>query len=66
MWKDYFFPIIQTMGLCVSLLPSSTEMMSIHQDNSSEKASSYNQQTGWEHLQIRQVKAKLPSKLPIK
>lgn len=43
--KGHFFPIILTMGLCVKLLPSSTEIMSIHQDNSSEKASSYNQQS---------------------
>lgn len=66
--KGHFFPIILTMGLCVKLLPSSTEIMSIHQDNSSEKASSYNQQsiTAWEHLQIRWGKAEFSSKLPFK
>lgn len=56
------------MGLRVNLLPSSIEIMSIRQDNGSEKVSSYNQETitGWEHLQIRWGKAKFSSKLPIK
>lgn len=43
--KGLLFPIILTMGLCVNLLPSSTEMMSICHDNGSEEASSYNQQS---------------------
>lgn len=43
--KGLFFPIILTMGLCVNLLPSSTEIMSICQDNGSEEAFRYNQQS---------------------
>lgn len=43
--KGLLFPIISTKGLCVNLLPSSTEMMSICQDNGSEEASSYSQQS---------------------
>lgn len=43
--KGLFFPIILTMGLCVTRLPSSTAMMSICQDSGSEEASSYSQQS---------------------
>lgn len=58
------------MGLRVNLLPSSTDMMSIRQDNGSEKApatpNKQSQACYWEHLQIRWGKAKFSSKLPIK
>lgn len=36
--KGLFFSIILTMGLHVNLLPSSTDTISIRQDNGSEKA----------------------------